>query len=43
MDYCVNYQYSFSEDTVKRHLSTEEWWFERFGGDPLWGSGRSPK
>ncbi|MFO7559142.1 MAG: J domain-containing protein [Desulfobacterales bacterium] len=43
MDYCHQYQYSFSEDTVKRHRSPEEWWFERFGDDPLWGNGRPPK
>lgn len=43
MDYCVHYQYSFSEDTVKKHQSPEEWWFERFGDDPLWGPGRPPK
>jgi DnaJ-class molecular chaperone len=36
LDYCLHYQYSFSEETVKRHQSPEEWWFERFGGDPLW-------
>lgn len=35
--YCLHYQYSFSEQTVKRHRTPEEWWFERFGGDPLWG------
>jgi DnaJ-class molecular chaperone len=39
MEYCLNYQYSFSEETVKRHHSPEEWWFERFGNDPLWGNG----
>jgi DnaJ-class molecular chaperone len=39
MDYCLHYQYSFSEETVKRHYSPEEWWFDRFGEDPLWGSG----
>ena len=43
MDYCLQYQYSFSEDTVKRHRSPEEWWFDRFGQDPVWGSGRPPK
>ena len=36
--YCNQYQYSFSEDVVNRHLSPEEWWFERFGNDPLWGN-----
>ncbi len=41
MDYCLHYQYSFSEDAVKRHRSPEEWWFDRFGDDPLWGNGKS--
>jgi len=40
LDYCLKYQYSFSEETVKRHQSPEEYWFERFGNDPLWGNGR---
>jgi len=41
--YCANYHYSFSEDTVKGNLSPEDWWFERFDNDPLWGSGRGKK
>jgi DnaJ-class molecular chaperone len=36
MDYCKNYQFSFSEEEVRRHLSEEDWWFERFGNDPVW-------
>jgi DnaJ-class molecular chaperone len=36
--YCNQYQYSFSEEVVNKHLSPEEWWFERFGNDPLWGN-----
>jgi len=43
MEYCAQYQYSFSEETVKRHLSPEQWWDERFGDDPLWGNGMKPK
>ncbi len=43
MDYCLGYRFSFSEDTVKRHLSAEEWWFDRFGDDPLWGKGGTAK
>lgn len=43
MDYCLHYQYSFSEDTLKRYRSPDEWWFERFGDDPLWGNGRKSK
>ncbi|MBN2034264.1 MAG: J domain-containing protein [Deltaproteobacteria bacterium] len=36
MHYCQHYQYSFSEEAVKRHLSPEEWWFEHFGGETLY-------
>jgi DnaJ-class molecular chaperone len=39
MEYCRRYQYSFSEETVKKQLSPEQWWFDRFGNDPLWGRG----
>ncbi len=35
--YCENYRYSFTEEEVRRYLSAEEWWFEKFGNDPLWG------
>ena len=42
-DYCSHYQYSFSEDTVRKHRSPEEWWFDRFGVDPLWGDGKRQK
>lgn len=38
--YCDNYEYSFEEQELKRHLSNEEWWLEKFGEDPLWGSNR---
>lgn len=34
--YCNQYAYSFSEEVVNKHLSPEEWWFERFGNDPHW-------
>lgn len=43
IDYCNNYEYSFSEDTVKRHRSPEQWWLETFGNDPLWTSGENSK
>ena len=42
-DYCKNYEYSFSKEEVSNYLSAEEWWFERFGRSPLWGSTRKPK
>ena len=43
MDYCLQYQYSFSEDTVKRHRSPEEWWMERFGNAAQWVNKKPPK
>ncbi|HMA87069.1 MAG TPA: J domain-containing protein [Desulfosalsimonadaceae bacterium] len=41
MEYCNNYQYSFSEEAVKRHRSPGQWWMETFGNDPLWTSGEN--
>ena len=38
--YCDAYEYSFAEEELRRHLSDEEWWMDRFGQDPLWGGGR---
>jgi len=35
--YCDQYKVSFSEEEVTKYLSDEEWWFRRFGKDPLWG------
>ncbi len=37
MNYCNNYKISFSRESVIKHLSDEDWWYERFGEDPLWG------
>jgi DnaJ-class molecular chaperone len=37
IEYCNHYKFSFSKEEVRNHLSEEEWWFERFGKDPLWG------
>ena len=36
-EYCQQYQYSFSQETVKRHRSPEEWLFEQFVEPPLAG------
>lgn len=36
MEYCNHYKFSFSKDEVKYHLSEDDWWFERFGNDPVW-------
>ena len=43
MDYCSHYKYSFSEETIRRHLSPEEWWMDRFGDDPLWSNRKQSK
>jgi len=36
MDYCNHYNFSFSEEEVKYHVTGDDWWFERFGDDPVW-------
>jgi preprotein translocase subunit Sec63 len=37
IDYCSNYKFCFSREEVGNHLSEEDWWFERFGMDAVWG------
>ena len=37
LHYCNNYPYSFTREAVSATLSPDEWLFERFGEDPLWG------
>ena len=36
--YCNQYKYSFAKEEVEQYLSAEDWWFKRFGNDPLWGN-----
>ncbi len=36
MTYVSNYKYSFLQTEFKRHLSGEDWWFEKFGNNPMW-------
>ena len=36
--YCSNYSYSFSRKEVEKYLSEEEWWYKRYGTDPIWGN-----
>lgn len=40
--YCEQYRYSFTKEEVKNYLSPEEWWFEKFGNDPMWGNKNKP-
>lgn len=35
--YCSQYKYSFAPEELERHLSEQDWWTGRFGGDPVWG------
>jgi DnaJ-class molecular chaperone len=41
--YCSQYMYSFAREDVEKHLSNEEWWYARFGDDPLWGNAGKQK
>jgi DnaJ-class molecular chaperone len=43
INYCNQYKYSFSKEEIRNYLPEDEWWFERFGDDPLWGSDKKPK
>lgn len=43
MTYCEQYNYSFSKEEIRNYLPEDEWWFERFGDDPLWGNKQRPK
>ena len=38
LDYCANYRYSFTQEEVDKYLSEEEWWYQRYGTDPIWGN-----
>ncbi len=38
MTYCEQYKISFAREDMGDYLSPEEWWYERFGNDPLWGN-----
>ena len=36
VSYCNDYKYYFTEDLIKQYVSNKDWWFDRFGNDPLW-------
>jgi DnaJ-class molecular chaperone len=38
MQYCDQYQFSFSRQEVDKYLSDRERWFKQFGCDPIWAS-----
>jgi len=38
-EYCSRYKFSFTEEEAEKYVSTEEWWWNRFGSDPIWGGG----
>ena len=37
-DYCDHYEFSFSEVEVEKYITVKEWWFKRFGKDPIWSN-----
>jgi len=37
MSYCSAYVFSFSKEEVEKYITDREWWFKRFGNDPIWG------
>lgn len=39
VDYCMNYEISFSEADISgaTEQETDEFWRQRFGEDPIWG------
>lgn len=38
IQYCNNYEYSFSRQEVEKYLSDREKWFRQFGCDPIWAN-----
>ena len=36
MAYIARYEFSFTEDEIKKYCTAEEWWHNRFGDDPMW-------
>lgn len=38
IEYCKNYSYSFSKEEIEKYIDDQEWWFKRFGNDPVWGN-----
>ena len=41
LDYCTQYRFPLEPGENER-LEGEDWWFERFGQDHLWGKGSAP-
>ncbi len=39
MNYCKHYEYSFKKEDIEQALSkhSDDWWYVRFGDDPIWG------
>jgi DnaJ-class molecular chaperone len=42
LDYCARYRFPLRPGE-NEPLEGEDWWFERFGQDHLWGRGSAPK
>ena len=38
IEYCSHYNLSFSKKEVEQYAWADDWWFKRFGSDPVWSS-----
>ena len=38
LEYFSNYKIPFSKEEVLKYASIEDWWFNKFGADPLWSN-----
>jgi DnaJ-class molecular chaperone len=41
--YCDQYKYSFTKEDIMNLFSDKDWWFKRFGNDPIWGKNNAPE
>ncbi|HON56723.1 MAG TPA: J domain-containing protein [bacterium] len=39
-DYIENYKFSFDDKNDTHNHSIEDWWFNKFGNDSLWGQNK---
>lgn len=38
VNYCNQYEFSFSREEIEKYLTEKEWWSMRFGNDQVWGT-----
>jgi DnaJ-class molecular chaperone len=35
--YMTEYKFDLSDNEIKNNLGQTDWWFQKFGDDPIWG------